>query len=275
MSVINIPSDETDVKDKSHYKYIRIDSSDRNPAYAGQNNSNFTVDLKETYLTQRVVSIRPYQAWVPNVFYNIRSSQGIINNAIQLDENGVGVANITIPEGQYTITEFITALTAAINAALTASVVAITIDPASKKLIFTFVGNTIAFDADITAVNNMMPVIGLASDKAYAAVQTMDYPYNLRGYDMVYIHSKTIGKGNLIDGDSGLISTIASVSFDNAEFGSMGYYQATYKDIDEISFTDPIDMSVVEIKLRDNKGNILDIGLDDMTIILRVELSKN
>ena len=121
----------------------------------------------------------------------------------------------------------------------------------------------------------MMPVIGLASDKAYAAVQTMDYPYNLRGYDMVYIHSKTIGKGNLIDGDSGLISTIASVSFDNAEFGSMGYYQATYKDIDEISFTDPIDMSVVEIKLRDNKGNILDIGLDDMTIILRVELSKN
>lgn len=240
-------------------RFIRINSNDKTATSVS--NSNFNVELKEKILTQGIRTIMVHQAIVPNVFYNINA----LNNTINFTENGQPATSATIPIGQYTIADLQAQLKIAMDAQFVGTTVAITQEALTKKLIFTYTGQTVSLDP--TSI--IAPVIGLASTGGSVASQTMDYITNLRGYDEVYIHSRTIGLGNMIDGNSGLISCIASVPFNDASFGQAGYYQSSAEEENAIRYNRPTDLSDISIVLRDSEGNLLDIGTSTMTIIFR------
>jgi hypothetical protein len=251
----------------SRSKFVRISSNDKIEGSA--HNGSFQVELKETWLTQKVNKIYVHQALVPNAFYNIRSSQGELNNVLDFKESGQIAASISVDEGQYTLSELITEIETKMNANLVGSVLTITIDAKTKKLIFTFVGNSVI----IYSTGSISPVIGLVDTSADSNSITMDYIPNLRGYDELYIHSRTFANSNMIDGDSGMIACVVSVPMNETPFGGIAYYQSSAEEENSIIYPDPIDISSTIIRLRDSKGNVLDPGTSDVVLILRCEFA--
>lgn len=241
-------------------RFVRITSKDKTAT--SHSNSDFEVDLKEKVLTQHVKTIMVHQALVPNVFYNINSS----NNEIKFTENGQAATSAILPVGQYVIADLMAQLKIAMDAMFVGTTVAVTQQALTKKLIFTYTGQTVILDPTST----IAPVIGLTSTLGSLAAQTMDYITNLRGYDEVYIHSRTISPGNMIDGNFGLVSVLASVSLNDAAFGQVAYYQSSAEEENMITYSRPVDLSVINIVLRDSEGNRLDIGTSDMTVIFRI-----
>lgn len=244
----------------SQTRFIRLNSNDKTANSAS--NSDFYVDLKEKFLLQQVKTVSVHHAIVPNVFYNINSS----NNSITFTETTQVEQTVSIPEGQYVLSDLQTQVALAMNTAMVGSVLTITQSSLSKKLIFTYVGNTVA----LNPASTIAPVLGLISDLGAQAVQTMDYIANLRGLSEVYIHSNTIAQGHLVDGNSGLVSTLCSVPLVGVQFGADALFQSTKEDDDLIIYNRPLDITNIHIVLRDSEGRRLDIGTSVMTIIIKV-----
>jgi hypothetical protein len=192
-------------------------SSDKLPE--SKSNSDFQLDFRSAGL-QNVRKILVSKVTVPNVFYNIRGSYGIINNTLNLLDGVVPVVAI-VAEGQFTLTQFIPALKAAIDAVV-ATTVTITADPITYKLTFTFAVGPVTLLADST----MSSVIGLSTDLVCNPAGTCQSLYDLQGYSNLFIHSPELGRSHGIDGGFGQISLIAMVSLANTPFGANGFYQA-------------------------------------------------
>jgi len=248
-------------------KIIVINSNDKNSQ--SLNNSNFSVDLRETYSTQQVKRVIVKEVIVPNSFYNIRSSQGEINNVLKMKENGQADINVSIAEGQYTITTFITALQTAINLLLVSGTVAITQDAINNKLIFTFTGTT-ALIYGKTDLNLMSDVIGFVDTTADGAVLTAEYIPDLSGINLIFIHSPDLSDNHGIDADFGLINSLDSLSFHDVPYGAFGYKQSNDANIADIIFDIPKNIKRITIIVYDNKGNKLNIGTMNMTVVLKV-----
>lgn len=253
-------------------RYIRISSYDKDPNQS-RHNGDFTVELKEKYLTQSIHSMLLTQAFIPNVFYNVRSSQGVINNTIRILEAGQTELNISVDEGQYTLSELISELQTKINAQLVGSVLVITEDAKTKKLTFTFTGNAVTIyghpDYSLTAGSLIADVIGIRNDSASSNAIIMDFIPNLRGYDQLFIHSNTICQGSMVDGNAGLISALVCVPMNDTPFGGMAYFHENLAE-NTIEYTQPCNMSVIKVVLRDSEGNRLDPGSSAIEFIMRV-----
>lgn len=252
-------------------KLILITSNDKDPAQSSTN-SDFTVELKEKYNTQNIRRVLVKDIQVPNVFYNVRSSQGVVNNSFTFTETGQATQTVTVPEGQYTTTTLITALKTAIDAVLVAGVVTITQSALTQKLLFSFsVGTATIYSAsDPTNPNLMANVLGIGTSTAVPAANiTADYIPDLQGIQMVYIHSQAIAEAHAIDAGKGLISVIEDVSFHNVPFGGMAFRQNNDDELALIEYSQPRNLSTIRIVLRDDKGNKLDIGTNKISIILK------
>ena len=254
----------------SQLAYLRINSQDRKVPTGSK--SNFIVDLKESYNTQAVRSLQIGRVSVPNVFYNV--SDSLANRTIEITQDGEASTEVSIAAGQYTITTFIAAWKAAIDAVLTGgSTVAITQDPITQLLTFTFSGGTnpnTALDSPSVDTIEGWYSLGFNSFRAEASSWTATYIPNIRGYSDVYVHCKEIGGGDYYDGDAGAISAFAQVSFADVPFGAMGHYQTGNHTFDTIRYSTPRNLSSLKIVLRDSQGNILDTGASDINVVLRI-----
>jgi len=248
-------------------QYIRISSEDKTASSVS--NSDFTVALEDKTATQRIKTIIPIQVFCPNVFYNIRSSYGVVNNVLRVQENGQAAVNVVLPEGYYSSDQIITNLAAAVNALMVGSVLTITLDPITKKYTFTFVGNSVIL-FDNTAGSSMGDAIGLTTTTADINVHIMDEIPNLNGITAVYIHSQQINPGGFLDGDSGATSAFTWVSLSEVPFGAVGAREIQQQDMNAIVYQGKKNLSLISIVLRDAEGNRLPIGNQRITIIFRV-----
>lgn len=247
-------------------KYFSISSDDKLPN--SLSNSDFNVNLINALPVTNVQNIYVESIQIPNNFYNIRDgTNGSQNNSLLITENGQPQVNVLVPQGQYLLNDFLTALDLAVNALMVGSVVTSTIDPVTKKLTMTFVGNTTILDAS----SPMAPVLGLATTTANQLVHVMDYITQLNGYQMVYLHSRDVASGNAIDAGRGYVSTVNSVSFHNVPFGSYGYKQINSEFLGHINYERPTSLTSINHVLRDNSGNKLDVGTGVVTIHYKVE----
>ena len=250
-------------------KLLRISSNDK---YEPESNSNsdFVVYLQEKTETQEIKYILIKEVQVPNVFYNIRDGKnGSQTNVLRIEETGQAPLDLPLPEGQYSITELITELQTLINANLVSGSVAISQTLYSKKVQFIFTGTT-AIIYDSANGSPMAPLLGISATLGPGAVLTAQYLPDLQGYSMVYIHSQDLADRYLIDGDSGLVSVASMVSFHNTPFGGVGYKQESDDELAQIPYAEPRNVKRIKIILRDSLGNKLDIGTNEMLLILKV-----
>jgi hypothetical protein len=225
------------------------------------------------------------EATVPNVFPNIRgedygTSQ---NNIISFNTSSTDY-NVTLPEGQYRIDpspsvppevdDFVGNLQDAINA----------VSPSTVDLSYNELTGRIEFQvtagADVTfyASSLMADVLGLTSDLLVTLGLPDPIPSNglvdLSGYQNVYIHSKEIADTAAIDGDFGLISVVTPINLSDAPYNSYAYRKNDDDELSLILYEQPRNLSRINIKLRDNKGNILPIGTHNMNLVLKAYLSS-
>lgn len=250
-------------------KLIIISSDDKDPSES-TSNSDFVVNLKETYNTQNIGRILIKSIQVPNVFYNVRANasapgSGTINNIFTFQE-GVTTYNAIVPEGSYILTDYVTALQTAINL-VSGGAVTVTIDPVTKRLLFT---DTVPITIlPVTAGNAAGDLCGISTTQTGLAVLADSLP-DLSGIDMVFLHSKDVSSNFAIDGDAGMISAMEGISLHDTQFGANAYYQSNDVIGSEITYSRPVNLSRIQIVLRDNQGNKLDIGTSKMIVIFKV-----
>ena len=250
----------------SHEVLCVCSSSDKLPE--SKSNSDFQLDFRSAGL-QNVRKILVSKVTVPNVFYNIRGSYGIINNTLNLLD-GVVPVTATVEEGQYTLTQFLPALKASIDAVV-GTTVTITADPITYKLTFSFLVGPVTLLADST----MSSVIGLSADLVCNPAGTCQSLYDLQGYSNLFIHSPELGRSHGIDGGFGQISLIAMISLADTPFGGNAFYQANDSELSEIVYDSVNPINTVTIVLRDSKGNKLDIGTNEMTVLFKCYKIQN
>lgn len=250
-------------------KLIRITSSDK-VANESNHNGDFVVYLKETSILQIARNIMIKEVQCANTFYNIRAGNGFVNNVFKMLETGQSDIFPTIPEGQYNISTFMTALQTAINVFLVGGTVAITQDPLTLKLVFTFTGTT-AIIYDFEDGNQMASTVGITqTTSAPSALINADSLPDLSGISMVFFYSEDLSPDYMIDGDFGLTNSFESLSFHNVSFGNYGFKQSGNRIISFIKFTSDRNLIKIRIQLRDQYGNILDPGSTDVVVILKV-----
>jgi hypothetical protein len=248
-------------------KLIVISSNDKD-INESKTNSNFIVNLKETYNTQQIKRILVHSILVPNVFYNIRDGNGSINNVFKFLENGQTAVTFSIPAGVYSLSEYMTELQTQINTALVTGSVVVSQNTVSKKINFLFTGTSvIIYNFDDGNLN--ANVAGFYTTTADLANITADSLPDLSGINMVYVQSREVAESHGIDGDYGLINLVDSVSFHNVPFGSFAYKQNNDDSLALIEYDIPRNLKRISIRLRDDQGNNLNIGTSDMTIILK------
>lgn len=250
-------------------KYVRITSSDKLPS--SSHNGDFTIQMPERDILQSVKAITLKEAWVPNVFYNVRSSNGFVNNVFKMKETGQSDISPTVPDGQYNIATLMPALQSSINALLVSGTVAITQDPNTLKITFTFTGTTADNIYDYNDGNLMASLVGITNTiVGPSAVMTSQSLPDLSGITAVFLYSDALALNEMADGDFGLVSSFESVSFNNASFGKYAYKQCSYELVSTITYPSVKNISTIDIQIRDQYGNILNPGVHDIIIVLKL-----
>jgi hypothetical protein len=260
----------------SREKYIVISSDDKDPGSIS--NSNFKVTLRERYATQSIDRIIVREVIVPNAFYNISDGDpvkgnGPANNILIIDYTEIKQQiSVSVPAGQYNILQLIATLQSAINTAIStygASVV-ITRDDITNLLLFTF-SNAGTFT--FLSISPMAPVLGFISNVSYIpttlAIRMPDPP-DLSGINSVYIHSEALSDGSGIDASKGIINLVESVSMATTAYGTFSYKQNSDTELCTINYTMPRNLNVIDIRLRDREGNLLNIGTKRLTLMVKM-----
>lgn len=260
----------------SREKYVVISSDDKD--VGSISNSNFKVTLRERYATQSIDRIIIKEVIVPNAFYNISDGDtvkgnGPANNILIIDSLDTKTQiNVSIPAGQYNILQLIAFLQSAMNTALaplTSSVV-ITRDDITNLLSFTF---TTADTFTFLNTSPMAPVLGFISSISYIPttfVIRMPDPPDLSGINSVYIHSEALSDGSGIDASKGIINLVESVSMATTAYGTFSYKQNSDTELCTINYTMPRNLNVIDIRLRDREGNLLNIGTKRLTLMVKM-----
>jgi len=260
----------------SREKYVVISSDDKDPDSIS--NSNFRVTLRERYATQSIDRIIVREVIVPNAFYNISDGDpvkgnGPANNILLIESSETkNQISVSIPAGQYNILQLISILQGSINteiAPLIASVV-ITRDDITNLLSFNFTTTGIF---TFLSTSPMAPVLGFISSVSYLPTTTvirMPDPPDLSGINSVYIHSEALSDGSGIDASKGIINLVESVSMATTAYGTFAFKQNSDTELCTINYTMPRNLNVIDIRLRDREGNLLNIGTKRLTLMVKM-----
>lgn len=236
--------------------------------------SNFVVNLKERYNSQNISRILIKSVSVPNNFYNVRdgstgAASGEKNNTIKLQQAGETDVTVDIPIGQYDIDSFLAALKTAVDSVLVGgATVVFTLDSLTQKIVATHTG-TPALYYNFEDGNLAAELMGIANTTVAASTVNFDSLPELGGLKEVYVHSKDLAQAHGIDGDFGLISVVESVSLHDTPFGGQAYRKNEDDILSMIEYDKSRNLSRIRIRLRDRKGNLLDIGTGRMSIEVR------
>jgi hypothetical protein len=249
-------------------RLLRIASSDKVVSLS-ESNSRFTVSLNNSPDVQRIKEIAIVSVSFPNVFPNVQLSDLTNTLYLLIDNGGITEEPIILDPGFYNVDDIIAALEEKINPLLAPSVLTITqVSNFDSRLRFTITGGaTIAYT---TSQGDLHKLLGISTDSNQLAIYTADTIVKLNGVTDAYVHSKVLAKNHLADGDGDIFSVLVCCPV-QAEYGFMNYYQSPDLEVNRIVFKTPRNVQKLEIRLRDQKGAILDVGpFNELIVVLRI-----
>jgi hypothetical protein len=264
-------------KDLNYYnsKYLKISAHDRSLDSAATN--DFIVRFENNQLSSvKAVVIKAIN--LPNTFYNINQ----YNNRLCFSITSEAADRfIDIPIGQYNITELCASMQTALNNVVLLNSTTVTYETSPKyQIIFNFPEEVNFIKTTSTnQVNTLYEYLGFRGIISGNIISTgsqiiSTHPPSLQGDSSVYIHSRALANNRGMDGDSkSNINLIGKVDLNNA-FGDTCYYNSMSESIDSILYNTPRDLSVIDIRLRDSKGNKADNLGFDWSILLKLYTTK-
>lgn len=249
--------------------YVSSDDKDNTQSVS---NSDFVVYLKETVSVQTINYALLKNATVPNVFYNVRSSYGEVNNSFVFQEQSpLATFAVSIPEGQYVIADFMTALQTAMNAVLVSGSVAITQDATTKKLVFTCTGTVInVFSGDNGNSAYVLTGFEESANSGFSATVSAPNLPDLAGIQNVYLQSYELAPAEGIDPTFGLINIVGEVNLSNTQFGGYANLETNTDEMAMVNYKNTRNLQRIDITLVDGQGNKLPIGNSRLSLSLKV-----
>jgi len=256
----------------SQSRVIYISSNDQEEAES-ESNSNFVCYLKERVSVQESNYAIVKTITIPNFFYNVRG--GVYaeesNNTLVFSELAPPATfAVSVPEGQYVISDYITALENAMNAVLVSGTVAITQNPVNGKLLFTCTGTQITIFSGDNG-NTSYELIGnpKTSNSITGAIVPMPFLPDLSGIQNVFIESRELGSGQGNDPTFGLINIIGQVNLSNTEFGQYATYQSNDDELSTLNYKNERNIERIDIRLVSDQGTSLPVGNGRVSLSLK------
>jgi hypothetical protein len=249
-------------------RLLRIASSDQ-VSELSQSNSRFTVSLNETLDVQQIKGYSVLSVSFPNVFNNVKEAD-LTNRLVILTDDGSGPIEqiIDLEEGFYDIDDLSAVLKTKIDALISPDTISIA--PKSnydQRLVFTVTGSTtISYK---TEQGSLHKLLGITEDSPFLSTYTCDSMTQLQGTTNAYIHSKILANNNLLDAEGRIFSVAVSVPI-RAEFGGWVHWESGDEDLHSVMFESPRNLQRINIVIRNLDGAVLDIGQNELIVVLRV-----
>lgn len=243
-----------------NYKYVlvnsfdRVGGSDTDPVFAL--NGTFREEFDEMALVGFVAT---------NTFYNVSSS----NNTLQFQERNLGVVypikTATVPVGNYTLTNLITALQTAMNSQ---SALSATFTITSSALTGKLTINISVGEFKIVATQNSLNLmLGFSRTTDTAFQQNVLAPriYNLSRYGFFNLQC-SLTRGDVYNTITGNRQNIlASIPISQSNFGDIYSFRPPV--LNWINTSSPV-IDQITLRLTDDENNLIDLNGGYMTCIL-------
>ena len=240
-------------------KLIRIDSKDK--SITSHSQYDMEIDFND-YMLHQIKRVILKSVYIPNTMYNVNQ----YNNQLVYDA-GAGNVIITVPVGQYSITQLMDYLVAQFILGPYGTVTYVN-NLMTNKLELTFDANII-----LRSSSTISEVLGMDSyvDTSNLSVHSLPHIYNLSGLLKVYIGSHTIAKGTTMSSSDKTHLNIFTeipmrVSYGAIEHRVLDVLEST----DEVTHSIPFNMSSIDITLYDQNLNIVDLNGLEYQIVLKV-----
>ena len=258
------------------HNLLRVSSDFKQQGFS-ESNSNFQQCYNNIHANEGVFRVVMKSCDIPNVFYNIDQTGFSFLNTGNNKLVWVNASNVitssTIPRGQYSITQLLSAINLSLFPAYTPN--------GSVKLIYNAItqkieiSNTSGQSFGISVNSTIAPYLGILSEVLWTT--TISVPFagfpNLAGIQEVYITSQKISDGsNMIVASNTMYPVILNVQM-SVPFWAFQHYETNHPEIDDIeyaSISQGTSIRQVDIQLRDRFGNILDLGGLPFNLIMKV-----
>jgi hypothetical protein len=221
---------------------------------------NIGTSIETDFVTIKSVSI-------PHVEYNITISK----NKLRISSGGT-THDLTVPVGQYDVSQLITELQAQIIAAI-GGTCAITLDPVTKKLNFqASAGLRISTDKTLSSISKYL---GIPYNSGfYPITDSTNFDATalpvLQGSNNYYLASSVLSQGYasiLTNGQR--VPIIMPVPID-VEYGRIQQYESNDTELNTKQFSRPQNIQNIDIKIYDDDLNIVDLQGQDIEVVLKI-----
>lgn len=246
----------------SQHNLLRISSKDRDPALS-RSPSDFTISFGNSPGVQSVKRVVVKQISIPNTVYNINPN----NNQFQY-KTATSITIVTVPVGQYSISQFKTAFESALSG------VGMTIDLNNITKKYEFATTTPIEYLSLAEGNLMGDVLGIQTGSgADVGTFSANGLPNLSGLNEVYIQSnKLADNSNMISSANQATPVIACVPL-TSEFGGYTHYLSSHDILDEVQYASQRlgkNLQQIDIKIVDRDGNIVDLHGLEFEMVLKM-----
>ena len=252
-------------------KLLRVSSEDRGQ---GQTNSNFNVSLNNSPFVQNCRGAVLKSVSFKNVFPNIFSG----NRVFSFEYNGTPTS-ITVPIGQYNLTELVAQINLEIvgNAVVTGTFTLVeTVVPAGASPAY---NTRIQFIADLPVRiygknlgNAIADVLGIPPDFDTTSTTVLP-PWlpDLGGLPVAYLCSTQLAGFNAsASSNNGEVVAIITEIPINKPFGQQIYYEAKTSDLESIIYQNIRGLNNIDLQLCTRSNEILDLQQHSLTAVFRI-----
>jgi hypothetical protein len=236
--------------------------------------ARFINNLARMTETNRIIRAVVKSVSFDNNVYNIYTSGEFKNNQFKWDINGIPYSYSVSPSGFYTAQELINILQPEIETALkgfdAGAVLTMVIGDYSGKIEYSTNTATASLVLDGgLELNSVLGNTALSSAILLGSPFTSQSLPALAGLQNVYVHSTTIGEGNLVDGDVENHDVIAEVPVD-APWGSRVNYESRDDELDSVNYGSLRNFDSIEISLRDLQNRQIQLNGGNVVIVLKI-----
>lgn len=190
-----------------------------------------------------------FSAEIPCSFYNIN----INNNTLEYTVDSIAYS-LTISEGNYSASAFITAFQYQFQLGAHGKSIILSINRLTGALSFTISGYTLAF----LNTSSIFEVLGLddETDNIFSTTLQAPYPCNLMGVKKIKLFSNALANNGIDSSSLGACSLIHTLSVDKAAFNLLTYQNnGTH-----FARLKASSIANIDIQLRDENNMLLDMN---------------
>lgn len=256
------------------HKIIRINSEERSDP-TSTSSSDFVVYFPNVGELCGVNQIVVKSISIPFVQYNIKvgTTAHTTTNTFTFFDGAVN-QTITLPVGNYSISQLILALQA--DAAAVAVGLAITLSPTTGHLVFTSTAPVTYLDE--ASGNNMARLLGILADSGPAVLTfTGQGAIDLAVHPNLYFASRALSDGSaMISPTLGAIPVFATVPLVGVAWGDIIQYRAFHPEFEDTvypSISSGKQLNSIDITVYDGDGQVVDLQGLNWTLVLKATIT--